>query len=412
MKVLVINAGSSSLKYQVFNMETEEIIAVGLCDRIGIDGHLKHTPMSNGKEVFNEPVNLPSHAEAISAVIEKLTSEEYGVVDSLDEIKAVGHRVVHGGKKFTESILINDEVLKAITECTTLAPLHIPANLMGINACIDAIPGVPQVAVFDTAFHSTIPQQAYIYPIPYKYYEANDIRRYGFHGTSHRYISEKTIEYLGKGAAGTRIVTCHLGNGASLAAIKDGKSIDTSLGVTPLEGIPMGTRSGSIDPAIVEIIANIEGISTADAVTILNKESGVLGISGVSSDFRDISTAAGINSSDGSVIEGVTPNERAKLALEVYAYNVAKFIGSYFTILGGLDALVFTAGVGENSPPMRAMICNYLQCLGIEIDENVNIFRNNGEIVDITSPNTTIKVLVVPTNEELVIARDTVAIVQ
>ena len=412
MNILVINAGSSSLKYQLFDMETEEIIAVGICDRIGIDGHLKHTPVSNGKPVFNEPVHLPSHAEAISSVIEKLTSSEYGVVSSMVEIKAVGHRVVHGGRKFTSSVLIDDEVLAAITDCVALAPLHIPANLMGINACVEAIPGVPQVAVFDTAFHSTIPPYAYVYPIPYKYFENHDIRKYGFHGTSHRYISEKTIEYIGGVSEGTRIITCHLGNGASLAAVKDGKCIDTTMGVTPLEGVPMGTRSGSIDPAIVEIIANIEGgLTVSEAVNVLNKESGVLGISGVSSDFRDIATAAGINSSDGSCLDGSDFNERAKLALDVYSYHVAKFIGSYVAILGGLDALVFTAGVGENSPHMRACICNLLKGIGIHIDEEANIFRNTGDIVDITLRPSIARVLVVPTNEELVIARDTLEIV-
>ena len=304
MNVLVINAGSSSLKYQLFDMKTENILAKGNCDRIGLDGHLKHAPVANGKPVFDSDIPLPTHAEAISAVIEKLTSSDYGVIASLSEINAVGHRAVHGGPKFFGSALINDEVISVLEDCIRLAPLHIPANLMGIRACQKAMPGVPQVAVFDTAFHHTIPESAYIYPIPYKYYEENDIRRYGFHGTSHRYVSALAIEHLGGKAECTKIITCHLGNGSSLAAVKDGKSIDTTMGVTPLEGIPMGTRCGSVDPSLVDIIAGIEGTALKDAMDVLNKKSGVLGIYGKSSDFRDIETAAGINIDDGSHIAG------------------------------------------------------------------------------------------------------------
>ena len=412
MNVLVINAGSSSLKYQLFNMDTEEIIAKGVCDRIGIDGHLKHTPSIEGKSVFNSSFPLPSHAEAICAVIEKLTSAEYGVVGSLSEINAVGHRVVHGGRNFSESVLIDDDVIVALEKCVALAPLHNPPNLMGINACGKAIPNVPQVAVFDTAFHQTTPEYAYVYPIPYRYYEENDIRRYGFHGTSHRYVSANAIEFLGGKAEGTRIITCHLGNGASLAAIKDGKCVDTTMGVTPLEGLPMGTRCGSIDPTLIEVIANIEGgLTISETMNILNKESGVLGVSGVSSDFRDVETAAGIDFSLGRKLEGAPINDRAKLALDIFNYQIAKYIGAYSAIMGGLDALVFTAGVGENSPYSRKGICDLLGGIDIYLDVEKNEFRDRAELTDVTGKGSKTKILVIPTNEELVIARDTVAIV-
>jgi len=409
MNVLVINAGSSSLKYQLFNMETEAILAKGLCDRIGIDGALKHQPVSNGKPVFDSPIPLPTHEEAIKIVIEKLTCPDHGVIDSLSEINAVGHRVVNGGRKLLESVLIDDGVMSAIEDCVRLAPLHNPANLMGIRACQKAVPGVPQVAVFDTAFHHSIPEQAYIYPIPYKYFEENDIRRYGFHGTSHRFVSAKAIELLGGKAEGTKIITCHLGNGASLAAIKDGKSIDTTMGVTPLEGVPMGTRSGSIDPAIVEIIASIEGIPAADAVNVLNKKSGVLGVSGISSDFRDLETAAGLT---GKAPESPEKAHRAKLALDVYNYHVAKFIGSYIVAMGGLDAIVFTAGVGENSSNARLGICNNLKGIGVAIDEEKNKSRDYGDYMEISTKGSNARVFVIATNEELVIARDTMSIVK
>ena len=412
MNVLVINAGSSSLKYQLFNMDTEEIIAKGNCDRIGIDGHLKHTPVSKGKMVFDDDISLPTHAEAINAVIEKLTSSEYGVIRDLSEINAIGHRFVHGGPKFSNSVLIDDSVIKALEDCVMLAPLHTPANLMGINACGKAMPSVPQVAVFDTAFHHSIPEYAYVYPIPYKYYAENDIRRYGFHGTSHRYVAARAIEYLGGVTEGSKIITCHLGNGSSLAAIKDGKCLDTTMGVTPLEGVPMGTRCGSIDPTLIEIIANIEGgLSIGDTMNILNKESGVLGVSGVSSDFRDVETSAGIDIRNGGRLENSTVNERAKLALDIFNYQVAKNIGSYSAIMGGLDALVFTAGVGENSPYTRMGICTMLNGIGICIDIKKNGFRGRTEFTDITGEGSKVKVFVIPTNEELVIARDTVSIV-
>jgi len=413
MNVLVINAGSSSLKYQLFDMETEAIIAKGMCDRIGIDGHLKHTPVSNGKPVFNDGIPLPTHAEAINVVIEKLTSADYGVIDSFSEINAVGHRVVNGGRKFYESVLIDKQVLSAVEGCVRLAPLHNPANLMGIHACQVAMPGIPQVAVFDTAFHHSIPEHAYIYPIPYKYFEEYDIRRYGYHGTSHRFVSAEAIAHLGGKAEGTKIITCHLGNGSSLAAIKDGLSIDTTMGVTPLEGLPMGTRSGSVDPALVEIIAGIEGgIPAKDALNILNKKSGMLGVSGISSDFRDIETAAGIDINDGSKLKGAEVNARAKLALDIFGYQVAKFIGAYIVAMGGVDAIVFTAGVGENSPYVRKSICDNLRGIGILIEDSKNGFRGKSDFSDITGEGSKAKIFVIPTNEELVIARDTVTIVK
>jgi len=412
MNVLVINAGSSSLKYQLFDMKTEAVIAKGVCDRIGLGGHLKHTPVLNGKPVFDSDVALPTHAEAINVVIEKLTSDDYGVISDLNEINAVGHRVVHGGRKFSESVLIDDNVISAIEFCVPLAPLHIPANLMGIFACQRVIPGIPQIAVFDTAFHHTIPDYAYVYPIPYKYYEEYDIRRYGFHGTSHRYVSAKAIEYLGGKAEGTKIITCHLGNGVSLAAIKDGKSLDTTMGVTPLEGLPMGTRSGSVDPSLASIIANYEGgLTMNEAMDILNKESGMIGVSGVSNDFRDIETAAGIRIRDGCKIEGAEVNPRAKLALDIFYYHAAKFIGSYITVMGGVDAIVFTAGVGENSASTRIGVCRQLNGIGICIDVEKNISSGKVEFKDITGEGSTAKVLVIPTDEELVIARDTVMII-
>ena len=413
MNVLVINAGSSSLKYQLFDMKTEAILAKGLADRIGIDGHLKHTPVVGGKAVFDSAVALPTHTEAINAVIEKLTCKEHGVIESLSEIKAIGHRFVHGGPDFSESVLITDDVLKTLESYAPLAPLHTPPNLTGINACKAAVPGVPQVAVFDTAFHQTMPDYAYTYAIPYKYYEENHIRRYGFHGTSHRFVSDIAIKFLGGNAQGTKIVTCHLGNGASLAAIKNGKVIDTTMGVTPLEGIPMGTRSGSLDPAIVGIISNLEGDAGADKATnILNKQSGMLGISGVSSDFRDIEAVSGYDENTGTPKPGGNVNPRCKLALEVFAYNVAKFIGSYVVALGGLDALVFTAGVGENSPLVRKLVCGHLAGIGVSLEASKNSERGKAELMEISSANSSAKVYVIPTNEELVIARDTMGIVK
>jgi len=412
MNVLVINAGSSSLKYQLFDMDTESILAKGNCDRIGIDGHLKHAPLSNGGTVFDDDIPLPTHAEAINVVIEKLTSADYGVIDSLSEINAIGHRVVNGGRKFFESVLIDESVQNAIESCIRLAPIHNPANLMGIHACQKAMPGVPHVAVFDTAFHHSIPDYAHVYPIPYKYFEKNEIRRYGYHGSSHRYVSAKAIEILGGKAEGTKIVTCHLGNGSSLAAIKDGKSIDTTMGVTPLEGLPMGTRCGSIDPSLVEIITAAEGnISLKETMNILNKQSGVLGVSGISSDFRDVEAAAGIDIDTGLMIEGAEVNERAQLSLDIFNYQVAKYIGSYIVAMGGVDAIVFTAGVGENSPYTRKGICDLLGGVGIFIDDVKNGFKAKSSYTDISAEGSKARVLVIPTDEELVIARDTHTIV-
>jgi acetate kinase len=398
MNVLVINAGSSSLKYQLFDMENETVVAKGVCERIGIDGHLKHTPVSNGKPVFDKDIPLPTHAEAINAVIEKLASKEYGVIDSLEEIGAVGHRVLHGGQKFSQSVLVDEDVIQAITDCIPLGPLHNPANLMGIKACQKAMPGVPQVAVFDTAFHQTMPDYAYVYPIPYRYYEEYGLRRYGFHGTSHRYVSKKALEVLGIPAEGSRLITCHLGNGSSIAAVKDGKCIDTTMGLSPLEGLPMGTRSGSIDPTILSYISTLEGMSIHQILDLLNKESGVLGISGVSSDFRDIEKAAA---------EG---NKRAQLALDIFDYSTKKYIGAYMAAMGGADAIIFTAGLGENGPSTREHILDGLEGLGIRYDKEKNDFK--GQLREITGEGSTVRVFVIPTNEELVIARDTKEIVE
>lgn len=397
MNILVINAGSSSLKYQLFDMETQEIRAKGLCERIGIDGKFTYKPQVAGKETIDAvDVPMPTHNEAIQAVLKALVDEKNGVLKSMDEIDAVGHRVLHGGQKFSESVLIDEKVIAAIEECIPLGPLHNPANLMGIHACAKVMPKVPQVAVFDTAFHQTMPKSSYVYAIPYEFYEKYGVRRYGFHGTSHRYVSAQAIQLLGGKAEGTKIITCHLGNGSSLAAVKDGKCFDTSMGLTPLEGVPMGTRSGSMDPAIVEFIANNEKLTASETLTMLNKKSGVLGISGVSSDFRDLDAAA------------AKGNERAKLALDIFAYSVKKYIGSYVAAMGGVDAIVFTAGLGENSAEMRASISSGLEYLGIEIDAEKNAKRGT---VDITGKNSKVKVFVIPTNEELVIAMDTQDIV-
>ena len=397
MKILVINAGSSSLKYQVFDMENETIIAKGLCERIGIDGHLKHTPVGNGKPVFDSDMDFPTHGEAIAAVLDKLVSEEYGVVASMDEIGAVGHRVLHGGSKFTASQLVTEDVKAAIRECFPLGPLHNPANLMGIEACEKAMPGVPQIAVFDTAFHQTMPATSYMYAVPYKYYEEHAVRRYGFHGTSHRYVSGEALRVMGLPVEGSKIVTCHLGNGSSMAAVKDGKCFDTSMGLTPLEGVPMGTRCGSVDPAVVEFIANLEGITVSETLTMLNKKSGVLAVSGVSSDFRDLDKAAA---------EG---NERAQLALDMFGYAVRKYIGAYAAAMGGLDGIVFTAGIGENGPEVRADSLKGLEFLGVKLDAEANKCR--GKLQKISAEDSKVQVWVIPTNEELVIARDALDIV-
>ena len=393
MKILVINAGSSSLKYQLIDMANEQVIAKGLCERIGIDGHLKHTPLIGGKSVFNEDVAMPTHAEAIAAVIDKLTSKEYGVVSSMKEIDAVGHRVVHGGEKFACSVKIDDSVMAALEECTPFAPLHNPANITGINACKAVMGDVPMVAVFDTAFHQTMPAKAFTYAIPYEYYTNDGIRRYGFHGTSHRYVSARCAELMGKPIEELKLISCHMGNGSSICAINGGKSVDTSMGFTPLVGLPMGTRCGDLDAGVIQFLMNKYGFSIDEMLNILNKKSGVLGVSGVSSDFRDLDAAAE---------EG---NERAQLALDMFHYWVAKVTGSYVAAMNGVDAIIFTAGVGENSRETRKAICDYFGYLGVAIDDEANSKR--GEDVMISTPDSKVKVFVIPTNEELVIARDT-----
>ncbi len=397
MKILVINCGSSSLKYQLLDMEGEKLLAKGLCERIGIDGHLSHKPQ-NGKPVFDEDVAMPTHTEAIAAVLDKLTSAEYGVVASMDEIGAVGHRVVHGGEKFAESVRINDDVMDAIAECIPLAPLHNPANITGIEACKAVMGDVPQVAVFDTAFHQSMPGKAFMYAIPYEYYSDLKVRRYGFHGTSHRYVSKRAAEMLGKPIEELKLISCHMGNGSSICAINGGKSVDTSMGFTPIAGLPMGTRCGDIDVSILEYLAANTGKDVKELTNILNKKSGVLGVSGVSSDFRDLDNAA----ADG--------NDRAALALDMFHYAVAKTVGSYVAAMNGVDGIIFTAGIGENSASTRAAICEYLTYLGIEICPECNAKR--GEDIVISTADSKVKVMVIPTNEELVIARDTKALVE
>ena len=396
MNVLVINCGSSSLKFQLINSESEEVLAKGLCERIGIDGSLTYQP-AGGEKVKSDKA-MPTHTEAIQFVIDALTDPETGVVKSLDEIGAVGHRVVHGGEKFASSVVITDEVKKAIEECNDLAPLHNPANLIGINACQELMPGTPMVAVFDTAFHQTMPEKAYMYGLPYEYYDKYKVRRYGFHGTSHSFVSKRAAELVGKPYDQVKTIVCHLGNGASICAVENGKSVDTSMGLTPLEGLVMGTRSGDIDPAILEFIAKKEDLDIAGLMTMLNKKSGVYGLSNnLSSDFRDLDAAAS---------EG---NKPAKIALEVFAYRVAKYVGSYVAAMNGVDVIAFTAGIGENSGSMRAGVIKYLGYLGITLDEEANGKR--GEEIAISTPDSKVKVLVIPTNEELAIARETVALV-
>ena len=396
MNVLVINCGSSSLKFQLINSESEEVLAKGLCERIGIDGSLTFVP-AGGEKVKSDKA-MPTHTEAIQFVIDALTDPETGVVKSLDEIGAVGHRVVHGGEKFASSVVITDEVKKAIEECNDLAPLHNPANLIGINACQELMPGTPMVAVFDTAFHQTMPEKAYMYGLPYEYYDKYKVRRYGFHGTSHSFVSKRAAELVGKPYDQVKTIVCHLGNGASICAVENGKSVDTSMGLTPLEGLVMGTRSGDIDPAILEFIAKKEDLDIAGLMTMLNKKSGVYGLSNnLSSDFRDLDAAAS---------EG---NKPAKIALEVFAYRVAKYVGSYVAAMNGVDVIAFTAGIGENSGSMRADVIKYLGYLGITLDEEANGKR--GEEIAISTPDSKVKVLVIPTNEELAIARETVALV-
>lgn len=391
MKVLVINCGSSSLKYQLFDMSNDDVIAKGLCERIGIEGsNLKHSPAGKDSVTFEKP--MENHDVAVKMVIDALLDPECGVIKSVDEISAVGHRVLHGGKFFSDSVIIDEKVKEAIRVCSDLGPLHNPVNLIGIEACEKLMPGTPQVAVFDTAFHQTMPEKAFMYALPYEYYEKYTIRRYGFHGTSHRYITQRAIEMLG-GKKDLKIITCHLGNGSSVAAVKDGKVMDTSMGLTPLEGLVMGTRCGDIDPAIVPYLMNKENLTPQEIDTIMNKKSGVLGISGVSSDFRDIESAM----KDG--------NERAKLALDMFHYRVAKYVGEYFVALGGADAIVFTAGLGENSITSRAAICEYLECLGLKVDNEKNNVR--GKEVDFATDDSKVRALIIPTNEELMIAMDT-----
>ncbi len=395
MKVLVINAGSSSLKYQLIDMDTEKAIAKGGCERIGLSGSfLKHC----GKAEKLIEADMPDHKTAISLVLDALVNPEYGAISSMDEINAVGHRIVHSGEDFNKSVLITDEVIATCKNNTELAPLHQPANLTGIFACQEVLPkGTPMVAVFDTAFHSTMPKKAYIYGIPYEAYTNFKVRRYGFHGSSHRFVSEEAIKYLGNKNA--KIVTCHLGNGSSISAIDGGKSVDTSMSFTPLGGVPMGTRSGDLDPAIVEFLCNKLNMSVSECVTYLNKKSGALGISGVSSDFRDLFKAKS---------EG---NERASLALDIFTYSCKKYIGAYAAAMGGIDCLVFTAGIGENNGTIRSMIASGLEFMGIKLNDEKNALRPDG-INDITGEGSRVKVLVIPTNEELIIARDTKALVE
>ena len=391
MKILVVNCGSSSLKYQLIDMETEKVMAKGYLERIGIEGSfLTHRV---GEEKYRIEKDVKTHADGMELVIEQLLHKEYGVIKSLDEIDAIGHRIVHGGDKFTKSVLVDDEVVKGIEDAIKFAPLHNPAHLQGIYACQKALPGKPNVVVFDTAFHQTIPEKAYIYPIPYEYYEKYKIRKYGAHGTSHKFVSQRVAEIMNKPIEDLKIISCHLGQGASLCAIKDGKSIDTSMGLTPLGGVPMGSRSGDLDPSVVTFIMEKENISPADMETLLNKKSGKLGLSGVSIDDRDIEAAAN---------EG---NKRARLAIDNFVYQVAGYIGRFVAQMNGVDVITFEAGIGENGITVRKEICDYLGFLGVKIDEEKNNCR--GEEVEISTPDSKVKVYVVPTNEELMIARET-----
>lgn len=396
MNVLVINCGSSSLKFQLINSESEAVLAKGLCERIGIDGSLTYQP--EGGEKVKSDKAMPTHTEAIQFVIDALTDAQTGVVKSLDEIGAVGHRVVHGGEKFASSVVITEEVKAAIEECNDLAPLHNPANLIGINACEKLMPGTPMVAVFDTAFHQTMPEKAYMYGLPYEYYDKYKVRRYGFHGTSHSFVSKRAAELAGRPYDQVKTIVCHLGNGASICAVENGKSVDTSMGLTPLEGLVMGTRSGDIDPAILEFLSKKEEFDIAGLMNMLNKKSGVFGLSNnLSSDFRDLEEGAN------------SGNDQARVALEVFAYRVAKYVGSYAAAMNGVDVIAFTAGIGENSGTVRSAVAKYLGYLGIEINEEANGKR--GEEITISTPDSKVTVMVIPTNEELAIARETVALV-
>ena len=397
MNVLVINAGSSSLKYQLLNPETQQVLAKGLCERIGIDGKFTYKP--EGKQAVKEAdVAMPTHSEAIQAVLNALVDPANGVISSMKEIDAVGHRVVHGGEKFAKSVLITDEVMAAIEECNPLAPLHNPANIIGIKACQALMPNTPMVAVFDTAFHQTMPPVAYTYALPYEYYTQDKVRRYGFHGTSHKYVAGRAAAMLGKPVEELKLISCHLGNGSSVTAIDGGKSVDTSMGFTPLAGLPMGTRSGDLDAGILEYLMNKHGYSIDEMLNILNKKSGVLGISGVSSDFRDLEDAA------------PKGNQRAQLALDSFSYNVKKLIGAYAAAMGGVDAIIFTAGVGENGPETRANSVSGLEYMGVKLDAEKNKVR--GKEADVSADDAKVRVLVIPTNEELMIAMDTAALVK
>ena len=398
MNVLVINCGSSSLKFQLINAETENVLAKGLCERIGIDGRLTYQPAGGEKE--KSDLAMPTHTEAIQFVIDALTNEKTGVVKSLDEIGAVGHRLVHGGEKFASSVVITDEVKKAVEECNDLAPLHNPANLIGVAACEKLMPGTPMVAVFDTAFHQTMPEKAYMYGLPYEYYEKYKVRRYGFHGTSHSFVSKRAAEVMGKSYDEVKTIVCHLGTGSSVSAVLNGKCVDTSMGLTPLEGLVMGTRSGDIDPAIMEFIAKKENLDIEGVMEVLNKKSGVFGISGgLSSDFRDLTDA--MNAGD----------KKAKIAMDVFSYRVAKYIGSYAAAMNGVDDIVFTAGIGENDDYVREEVCKYLGYLGVDFDSEVNAGLR-GKEAELTKEGSKVKVFVIPTNEELAIARETLALVK
>ena len=398
MNVLVINCGSSSLKFQLINAETEKVLAKGLCERIGIDGRLTYQPAGGEKE--KSDLAMPTHTEAIQFVINALTNEKTGVVKSLDEIGAVGHRLVHGGEKFASSVVITDEVKKAVEECNDLAPLHNPANLIGVAACEKLMPGTPMVAVFDTAFHQTMPEKAYMYGLPYEYYEKYKVRRYGFHGTSHSFVSKRAAEVMGRPYDEVKTIVCHLGNGSSVSAVLNGKCVDTSMGLTPLEGLVMGTRSGDIDPAIMEFIAKKENLDIDGVMNVLNKKSGVFGISGgLSSDFRDLTDA--MNAGD----------KKATIAMDVFSYRVAKYIGSYAAAMNGVDDIVFTAGIGENDDYVREEVCKYLGYLGVDFDSEVNKGLR-GKEAELTKEGSKVKVFVIPTNEELAIARETLALVK
>ncbi|MGQ9779864.1 MAG: acetate/propionate family kinase [Bacillota bacterium] len=400
MRILVINCGSSSLKYRLFEMETEATLAKGLVERIGAPGTiLKH--QATGKEPYQVECKGSDHTAAMVAVLEVLTDPAWGVLKSVDEISAVGHRIVHGGERFSRSVLVDEDVIQYIAACSELAPLHNPPHIMGIRACQKVLPGVPMAVVFDTAFHQEMPPEAFMYAIPYELYEKYGIRRYGFHGTSHKYVATRAAELMGRPLAELKIITCHLGNGSSVAAVKGGRSIDTSMGFTPLEGLVMGTRCGDIDPAVVPFLMKKEGLTAEQVINgLFNKQSGVLGVSGLSHDFRDLEDAAA---------DPVKPHKRAKLALEMFAYRLRKYIGAYFVAMGGLDALVFTAGIGENSYEMRARVCRGLECLGIVLDEERN--RVRGVEVEISAPHSKVKIFAIPTNEELLIARETAALI-